>query len=408
MGYGVSSRLGWLGIAREPFPGRATMPTAAIPVNLDAYEPEDTPQVLLDAGLRATMGGVAGAVLGEVQSVFSFGAPLFPDSGGFWLDNLLGDLSTTSGGTLGAAQALSLALNVGDTQLTVSASLGAVVAGSVIQISDGAASEIVIATVGSSGTTVRFTGTPCRFAHAVTATAALQTAGNGYSHAFSVLSSGSGQPPTHCLTDTTGLTAGTGARAYPGACVTQIDLAGDPGSGFITGKVSGVAWPSRPSAATPSFPAVVTVPLPGWRAAVYVNGVVANAGPWTLSMQRQTVVYRTAQGGQDPVVIARGGLTVTGMLTYPDPADETPLSQLLSGAQVPLRIAAGNGLSGASALSLTVLASQAQFTKAKVGRSTPAVSYADTWQAIDNATDAGGSGGKSPIQAVLANNQAAY
>lgn len=408
MSRGVSSRLGWAGIAREPSPGQAAMPTAAVPVTLDAYEPEDTPAILLDTGLRASMGGVAGAVLGPLESVLAFGGPLFPDSGGFWLDNLLGDLSTTSGGTLGTAQALSAALAIGATTLTVGTSLGAVSTGSVIQISDGAASEIVIATAGSTGTTVLFTGTPCRFAHAVTATAALQTAGGGYSHVFSVLNSGTGQPWTHTLTDTTGLTAGTGARAYPGACVTQISLTGNPAGGFITGSVTGVAWPSQPSAATPSFPAVLTVPLTGWRAVVDVSGVVANAGPWTVTMQRQTAVYRSPAGGQSPWIIARGGLVVTGTLGYPDPPDETPLSQMLTSGLIPVQIAASNGLSGAAALSLTVLASQAQFTKAKPGRNSPAVSYAGTWQATDNATDAGGSGGISPVQVTIANNQVTY
>lgn len=405
---GVSSRLGWLGIARELVPAQATMPTAAVPVDLDGYEPEDTPGILLDTGLRASMGGVAGAVLGTLDSVSAFGGPLFPDSGGFWLDNLLGDLSSTSGGTLGTAQALSAAIAIGATSLTVGTSLGAVTAGSVIQISDGAASEVVIATAGSTGTTVLFTGTPCRFAHAITATAALQTAVNGYSHVFSVLNSGTGQPPTHTLTDTTGLTASVGARAYPGACVTQIDLAGNPASGFITGKVAGVAWPSQPSASAPSFPAVVTVPLTGWRAVVRVNGTVANAGPWTVSLQRQTVIYRSPPGGQNPWIIARGGVVVTGTLAYPDPSDETPLSQLLSGAHVPVQISATNGLSGAAALSLGILASQVQFTKAKAGRGAPAVSYADTLQALDNSTDAGGSGGISPVQVTLTNNLATY
>lgn len=407
---GVPSRLGWLGIAREAMPGSAALPVAAVPVDLAAYEPEDTPQVLLDRGVRASMGGVAGAVLGTYSSAHTFSGPFYPDSGGWWLDNLLGDLSNLSTGTLGTAQPLTTAINAGATQLTVGTSLGAVSVGSVIQISDGAASEVVTATQYSTGTVVNFAGTPCRFGHGTAAAAALQTTAAGYTHTFATLNSGTGQPPCHTLTDTTGLTAGTGARAYPGVAVTRLDLAGDPGRGLVTGKVTAAGWLSRPSAATLAYPVTAYVaPFAGWQSVVTVGGTLAFAGPWAVSFTRQAVVYRSAQGGQSQQTIARGDLVVTGALGYPDPSDETPLASLLTGGLMPVQVSLSNGLTGAAALAMTVTCSAAQFTKAKHDREAhQAIGYATAWQATDNATDTGGSGGIGPGTVALLNGVLSY
>jgi hypothetical protein len=393
----VSSRLTWLGIARETYPGMAQLPVAAVPVDQSGYEPEDTPSFLLDTGVRSSMGQVAGAVPGTLSSVLGFSGPLYPGSSGWWLDNLLGDTSAVPGGTLGTAQPLAAPLNIGDTSLTVATSLGAVGVNSVIVISDGNASEVMFASAGSSGTTPVFAAFPCRFPHSTFATAALQTVANGYTHTFAALNAGTGQPPSHTLTDTTGLVAGTLARAYPYAVVTQMDLAGDPGAGWVTAKVSGVAWPSQPSAAVVAWPQPPYVaPFAGWQSVVTTGGSVPYAGRWSVSMKRQTVAYRSAQNSLQAWIIARGPLVVTGTLDYPDPSDETPLSQMTSGAQPAVQIALAYGVA-----SFTVTCSQVQFTKSKADRTRVALGYGNAFQALDNSTDAGGSGGLSPVQVTV-------
>jgi hypothetical protein len=428
---GVLARLSWLGIAREAVPGLPVLPSALVPVDASGYEPADTIGWLLDVSVQTGMGAVAGAVPGVAGSALSFGGSLYPDSGGWWLDNLLGDLSGTSNGALGVAQSLTAPLSPGAAQLTVGSSLGAVTTGSVIQIADGAASELVVASPGSSGTAVNFAGTPCRFAHPVTATAALETAAGGYQHVFAALNSGSGQPPTHTLTDTTGLTAGTGARAYAGAVITKLDLAGDPGQGLVTAKVTGLAQPSQPSAAavipggaasglygaglygtglygTGGAGGGYVPPFAGWQSTVLVGGTLPYAGPWAVSLSRPVVVYRSAQNPAVPQNMPRGRLDVTGALGYPDPADETPLLNMLTGGLMPVQISLANGLSGAAALGLTITCSQAQFTTAKPDRTRPAIGYATTWQAAANDTDSGGSGGDGPGTVTLVNATSAY
>jgi hypothetical protein len=328
--------------------------------------------------------------------------------GGFWLDNLFGDLSTVaSGGSGSPSQQLAQPVNIGDTALYTLSSIGAVSAGSIIQISDGAASEVVTATAGSTGTSVFFAGTPARFAHATTAVAILRTGVTNYTHTFSVLNSGTGQPPTHTLSDTYGLTPSVLARCYPCASVAQIDLAGNPGTGLVTMKVAGASWLSQPAASTPTNPGFAAKAFPGWQTTVTVNSVIPYAGPWAVSMKRDMVIYQGANS-LSPSWIARGGLTVTGTLGYPDPTNEGPLNQMLTGGLLPVQIVVSNGLSGSSLLSMTITASAAQAAKSKIDRSSGLVGYANAWTATDNSSDAGGSGGIGPVQVALTNNRPSY
>lgn len=372
------------------------------------YNPEDLPTFLSDTGLRAVMTEVYGKVLGPEHSQFAFGGPMFFDVDGYWLDNLFGDLSSTSNGTLGTAQPLSAALNVGDTALHVGVSLGAVTTGSVIQISDGAASEIVTATAGSSGTAVLFANTPCRFAHSTSATAALETAAGSYTHKFAVLNSGTGQPPTHSLCDFTGITPTVGARIYPGACVAQMDITGQAGL-LPDRKVSGVAWLSAPAASAPVANPSTAAPVAGWRTSITIGGSpVYTIGQWTLSLRRGLIMYFSAQGSQSPWIIPRGNLVASFTVDFTLAADESPLNYMLAGGQQALSITTSNGLAGARALSMTITASSAQEVAAKPSRARLAIGYPASWDAVSNFTDVGGSGGQGPVTVSLTNATATY
>ena len=397
----------WLGIGREPFAGSPVPPANTVPIS-GTYEPEDTPAFLRDTNLRAVQAGLFGETMGPQSSKFSFGGLAFLDTDGFWLDNVFGDLSTVSNGTLGTAQALTGALSVGDTSLAVGVSLGAVTTGSVIQIADGAASEIVIATAGSSGTAVNFAGTPCRFAHPVTATAALQTAASSYSHTFAALNSGSGQPPVHTLTDFTGITAGVGARSYASAAVASLDLTGNAGEA-LTRAVSGLGFLSAPAASAPVANPTSAPPVANWRCTVSVGGIpVYSVGEWSCSLRRDLVIYFSAQGGLAPYVIARGNLSATFSLDYTVAVSEAPLTQLLSGGLTPLVLTLSNGLSGASALSIAITASQAKTVAAKPVRGAEVIGYSTGWETVANSTDVGGSGGSGPCTVTLVNAIATY
>lgn len=401
------SATSFLGIARELTAGQAALPTNTVPIGA-TYEPADTPEFLRDEGLRAVMAEVYNETLGVEFSQLSFSGPSFLDVDGFFLDNTFGDLSSTSNGTLGTARNLSADIAAGATSLAVGVSLGSVSTGSVVQISDGDASEIVVATAGSTGTAVNFVNTPCRFAHSASSTAALETAATSYTHRFALLNSGTGQPPTHSLTDYSGITATVGARTYPSAVLTSLEF-GAGAEGLFTRSLAGQAWLSAPSASTPSNTLSAAAPVADWKAVLTVDGtVVYNAADWKVQFTRGMVPYWTAQSAQTPAVLARGPLGVGLSVDIPLAVNETPLTNMLSGGLMPVTFALSNGLAGAAELSMTVTMTQAQTVTAKPVRDALTTGYATTWTAVANGTDVGGSGGLGPAVVRLVNAIATY
>jgi len=405
------STLTWLGIARELFTGTPVLPTNTIPLDKGTYSPEDTPKFLPDEAIRGVMTPLFNEVRGVEDATMSFGGPAFLDTAGFWMDNLYGDLSTTSQGTFGTAPTLAGSISAGATALTGSGSIaGTIPTGSIIQISDGNASEIVITSAPAAGTgPVNFTNYPTRFAHSTTATASLQTANTvGYTHKFAILNTGNGQPPTHSITDYTGLTASVGARVYPSCCLSSMEISGNAEQ-LLMLKVQGNSWLSAAASQKPSNTTNFVIPVANWRSTITVNGTqVFDIGEWSYSVKRQLQTYWTAQAGQQPFIIARGGLTMTGNFDYTVAMDESPLTQMITSGYLPVVITISNGLAGTSLLTMTITTTTAQFVKSAPERNAVLVGYKDQFEAVANATDVGGTGGLGPGTITIQNNVATY
>ena len=403
----------FLNVSRELVVGTPTgsTPTFTIPVDQNDFQPEDTPKWLADEAIRGVMTTLFNEIRGVQESTFAFGGPVFLDVDGIWCDNLFGDMTTTANGTLGTAQTLSAPLAIGATSLTVGSSIGSPTTGSIIQITDAgppAANEVVIATSGSTGTTVNFVNTPTRFAHSTSATAALQTVAGGYTHRFTILNTGNGQPPTLSATDYTALTASTGARIYPSACVAQLDFSGNTEQ-LLMRKVSGSAWQSSAAASTPTAATSFVLPQANWRSTVSIGGSTINdIGNWSCSLKRKLQTYWTATNTQTPFVIARGGLTATFDFDWSVAENENALTEMLTSGYLAVVITLDNGLSSTNKLNLTITATTAQAVKSKPNRTNVLVGYQNTMEAVANATDSGGSGGIGPVSVQLTNNQATY
>jgi hypothetical protein len=403
----------WLGVQREEVTGTPETPVMTIPLDKNSFNPEDTPKFLPDEAIRGVMASLFNDVIGPEDATFSFGGPMFFDVGGVWIDNVFGDLSSTSSGTLGTAIAINAAIAVGGTVATTgTVSIGTVATGSVIQINDGTASEIVLATAGSSGTIVYFTENPARFPHGTTSTLQLELVASNYTHKFALLNSGGvysgAQPPTHTLTDYTGLTATVGARAYPSACVSQMDFTGSAEQ-LLMQKVTGNSWLSAAAGTTPTNTTTFTVPQANWRSTVAVGGsTISSIGEWAMSAKRQLQIYWTAQGAQNPYVIARGGLNVALTTNYTVASDESALTNMLTAGPLAVQFQLSNGGTGSSLLSFTFNATKAQAIKSKIDRNAVLVGYSDEWECLANTTDVGGTGGLGPATITLINATPTY
>lgn len=228
-----------------------------------------------------------------------------------------------------------------------------------------------------------------------------------YPHTFGLLNSGTGQPVTHTFIDSQQLTATVPARAYPGACLSELTLSGNAEGLFeIQGKAT--AYPSAAAALAMTNTVTSESILPAWRSSVSIAGAgAANVPEWSVSLERELMVAHTANGTQAPYVIGRGPLKVSGKLTF-IALDESPLiTGLLTNQQPALVIVVDNGGATTAVRKLTVTCTKAAYQDAQQKRDT-LLGWDVTFKAMANATDAAAAGGLSPVKALLQNAVTTY
>jgi hypothetical protein len=410
------SYLTWMGVAREATTATAVMPVGALALEQNSFDIEDTPIFLPDNAIRGSMTFLFNEIIGPEDSTFSIGGPAYLDIEGFIFDNMFGDLAS-SGTAGGTANTLNGATLAGATAATLTAASGFAI-GAQVQVSGGNAGTAntceVVTITGSTPTVISFFNTPLRYGHASGGT--VFTVTGPYTHRFATTNAGSGQPPTHTLTDYTGVTPNTGARQYVSACTAQLDLSGNAEQ-LLMWKVSGNAWTSAISSGTPTAFTSFVVPIANWRGTVSVGGAggtaaFQNIGEWSISFKRKLQIYWTAQGSQNPYFIARGPLDATGTINYAlaQGNDESPLTNMLTNFQPQVNVDINNGFAAASLsyLRLVLNVQQAAFVKAKPVRTGELFTYQDEFQAVGNAIDVGGTGGLGPGTLTLYNNYPTY
>jgi hypothetical protein len=401
----------WLGLAREATMGTPVLPTNTIPLNKSEYEPEDMPKYLEDLAIRGSMSHRFADILGVEDANFSYGGPAFGDVQGFWLDNVFGDLSTTGSSPSNGTSTTS-ALSTGGTTATV-ASISGYSSASTVQIDAGSIAEVVILSATPSGSVITFAGNPLRFAHNTSATVATVT--GPYTHKFGVLNQSAGvsgvagaQPPTHTATDYYALTPSVGARSYPSLCVGSLDFTGNAEQ-LLMHKVSGNSWVSAPASTTPTNTTAFTTPVPAWRATLTLGGTATyDVGEWAWNFKRELGVYWTGQNAQNPYIIARGDLDVTGSVKFTVPSNDDPLNYMLLNDQQALSINVANGLTGTSQISFTFATTFCDMIKSKPTRSGVLFGFDNEFRTHANTTDVGGSGGLGQSTVVLVNNIPTY
>jgi hypothetical protein len=230
----------------------------------------------------------------------------------------------------------------------------------------------------------------------------------GNTHKFAILNTGNGQPPTHSMTDYTGLTTSVGARTYPSFCVGQLDFSGNTEQ-LLMRKISGESWQSSAAGTTPTAATSFVLPQANWRSTVSIGGTPINdIGNWACSIKRKLQTYWTATNTQTPYIIARGGLTMTYTFDWTVAENENALTEMLTSGYLAVVITLDNGLSSTNRLNITITSTTAQAVKSKPERTAVLVGYGNTMEAVANSTDAGGSGGQGPGTVSIINNTPAY
>lgn len=394
----------FVGIAPETAQGTpVAMTTTQL---LTSFTPSDKPTFLKDQSWRGSMGTDAFAqILGVGTADVSLGGPVYGDTMGFWLRNILGDLAVTGTPTGTGATTLAAQANAGATSLSATASIPN---GTLLQVGTGATAEVV--TTGTPTGAGPYTipiSTPTSgltYTHASSqALTPVQSAGP-FTYVWSLLNSGGGQPPSHTLTHSLGPTATVGARQYPGFCLSQCNFQFNAESELFQWQGQGTSWPSVAAGAAPTANPTTVLPTASWRTKVGISGpasggtLVNTVLDGEVDLTRELTPYFTATGVRTPYVIQRGGLSVAGKLNFGAVSDESVLLYMLNNTQPQVQILCDNGLAGASQITVQIDMQSAVFTQADPDTSKAAVGYQASFQANFNTTNAGGSGGQSPIK----------
>lgn len=319
----------FVGVAKETTPG--TPVAMAFTQVMEKFEPEDKVTSLIDKSMRGSMVEEYALIQGVIQSEFSMSGPAYMDGLGYWLNNILGDVTTTG-------------------------------------------------------------------------------ASAPFSHAISTLNSGSAQPGTLTITDWQGPPAANFARQFTGCCLSELTIKGNAESELVTFDAKGMGWKSNIAAAAPTSAPTTALPLASWRSLLGIGGPATGGtldgtiGSWEIKINRKLKPIFTGQNSQNPFIIQRGAVTASGKLTFAALAAETnALLQYLNNSQPVFQWVIDNGLTLGAALGLTVDVQAAAFDTSKIERGAEAVGYAATFKALANTTNAGASGGYSPVKVTLRN-----
>jgi hypothetical protein len=397
----LERQLGW---AKEPLSavGTPVAPTGALP--FDEFEFNDKWTPLPDMGIRGSMGNDAFDV---AQGVFvceiDIKGVCYFDQLGFLFANILGDVVTTGTPTTPTGM-LSAAVNsLGATSVSSSVSIPS---GTLIQIDVGPLAEIVTTSGAPTGVgpyTIPVPALAKLHASGVAITAIVAP----NAHVFSLFNGSGGQPVTHTLTQFYGPTATTGTRSFSSFVCTELTVTWNAESEFVTYTAKGLAWPSA-SAARPTLIYTSAGGVASWA------GVLGLAGPASggtqvksalsgeFSLKRSAKAYYTGQGSQTPYIIQRGGFSAGWKLGF-IAIDEAPYTYMRNNTRPSMQFVASNGLAGAAALGFQLDSAKAAFEAAKSNNGSEAIQWDCSGRYLLNTTNAGYSGGNSPLAITLTN-----
>jgi hypothetical protein len=372
-------------IALETIQGTPVAGTATLP--LEKFDPEDMVTSNEDKSNRGSMVEVYDEILGVGHSECQFSGLVYPDTFGWLLAGILGDVTssgatvvTTATGTsaqstitVGSASGIAVGQGVTGTGIGASAKVASI-AGLVVTLT-----VVNSATVSGSAT---FTPPP-------------------YLNTFAVSNGGAafGQPHSYTFTDWSG--AGTNqARQWPGQVFESVNLKWNA-NGLFTFDAKTLGWLSVPAGAIPTPNPSSVETIAAWKAAPTLGGsAVVNMPDGEISITRKLEVIDTTDGSQNPYFIQGGKVGVTFKFAQVA-VDESPLINMLTNVIQAFTVNLADGATpSATSTGIRMQMSKAKYKVTKIDRSKEALGWTVDGVAIANPTDAvGATGGYSPLAA---------
>jgi hypothetical protein len=390
-----------------------TAPSAFTGIPCGPLQTKQNVQWLMDQNLRnsnvKTYDMEQGPYWAEVTIPES---PAYGDTLGHMLFSCLGDYTST-GTAASPNSTLNGALAAGATTVTVTSGTG-FAANQWVQIDVGSLAEIVQVLSVASNVLTLTTATPTRFSH-LTGVAITNTTAN-YTHVFSNLNPASGtgntsaQPPTYTWLhrNFVATSANHNADQYSYTRVTDLSLTAKKDGWFSwDGKATAYLRNYPSSDYPPSFTTVKA--QPSWKSAISLaSSQVYNVSEIGIKLSRELDIVTTADGAQNPYVIAAGPLTATFDIQWDAISDESALTYMLNNTQPTLQYVISNGLSSPNTVSCTIAAQLTGFKDSPLAPVKSLWGYKSAGELIANTSNSGNSGGYSPVQITLVNAIPAY
>lgn len=392
----------WLGIGREAAPANAVAPTSTLAV--EKIEPDEKITMLDDNSVRGMMANLFSVTTGTEYADVNFSGPVYLDTIGHVLLNLMGDYQVS--GTAGTGTVTTAADSpAGSSTITTAATTTDYSAGQAFQTGEQGGQIVVLSADAASGaTSLEIASTPLRMDVANGST--LTAVSAPYTHKFSLLNASPGQPPTHTLTYHQGISGDYGAVQYPYWCCSGCSFTMDAEKLF-THDTKGQAFIRQDVTAQPTN-AFSDVPVyPNWRFSVGIGGpasgatLVNDVTSMSLDITRTLKNYFTSSGQQSPYVIARNALAVEGKFTEVAQSDQ-PMLELLNNTQPSIQLSATNGKTGADTLAIAFDMQVGAYETVKLNEN-DVFEYETSYRAVANPVNAGVSGGQAPLMITLVN-----
>jgi hypothetical protein len=212
----------------------------------------------------------------------------------------------------------------------------------------------------------------------------------------SLASGGDVQPISYTLTDFYAVDV----RSYPGCQFSDFSLKFNA-DGMLEYDTKSTGFQSETvSDPTPTFSTVL--PTPVWRGTVFIGGsAVSTAMTGNIDMTRPATPIYGISNTQDPYQVFLGPLEVTGKITFVMDND-SQLLNFLNNSQPEISLNWQYG-AGASAVQIRAVLTKGAYTTGVIERGEDFVQVTVDINAQSNTTDAGSSGGFSPIKWTLQN-----
>jgi hypothetical protein len=230
-----------------------------------------------------------------------------------------------------------------------------------------------------------------------------------YTNAFALLNSATGQGTTHTFEQYYGPTTTSGARLFTGLVFSEVVITWDVAKKWLSWSGKAACWASTAAASKPTDAQSAVLPIPSWRFAMGIGGPasggtqVNTCKSGKITLTREVSPEYAGMNSQNPYIMQRGALRAKADDLVFITGDESIYNDMINNSRPQTQFLFSNGLSGASQGAVQIDAQQTSFRKTPPDYSGKLITWKTATVFEGNTTNAGTSGGDSPVKVTLTN-----